>query len=115
MCRWTGAHLDDSTNVQGLPIGQDQLVMLFVRWSCEYLAAPSSGCLLERDIGERDCGLQGLSCNMGRTRSRHRQTSWTIAFLGVGELPVVDELEPLVQASYFEHSQMTFVAIPVNT
>ena len=37
-----------------------------------------------------------------------------LAFLGVGGLPVVDELEPLVQASPFEHFQMTFVAIPVN-
>jgi hypothetical protein len=37
-----------------------------------------------------------------------------LELLGVGALPVVNELEPLVQASSVEHFQMTFVAIPVN-
>ena len=124
-CRWTGAHWDDSTNVHGLPIGQDQLVMLFVQWSCEYLAAPNSAYSLERDNGERDRCLQGLSCNMGRARSRssrvvlqHGQSpieaSSDFVNLNFWELVGCDELEPLVQASPFEHFQMTFVAIPVN-
>ena len=37
-----------------------------------------------------------------------------LEFLGIGGLPVVNEFGPLVQASPFEHFQMTFVAIPVN-
>ena len=57
-----------------------QLVMLFVQWSCEYLAAPGSGCSPEMDSGEHNHGFQGLSCSMDITRSRHRQTSWTWIF-----------------------------------
>jgi hypothetical protein len=37
-----------------------------------------------------------------------------LAFLGIGGLPVVNELEPLVQAGSIENFQMTFVAMPVN-
>jgi hypothetical protein len=37
-----------------------------------------------------------------------------LEFLGIGGLPVVDELEPLVQAGSVEHFQMPFVAISVN-
>ena len=62
--RWTRAHWSDSTNVRDLPTGQDQLVILFVQLSCEYLAAPNITSSLERDIGERDRGLQELSCNI---------------------------------------------------
>ena len=35
-----------------------------------------------------------------------------LEILGIGELPVVNELEPLVQAGSVENFQMTFVAIP---
>ena len=38
-----------------------------------------------------------------------------LEFLGVGGLPVVNELEPLVQAGSVDNFQMTFVAIPVDT
>ena len=37
-----------------------------------------------------------------------------LEFLGIGGLPVMDELEPLVEAGSFEHFQMAFVTIPVN-
>jgi hypothetical protein len=55
-------------------MGQDQLVMLFVQLSFEYLAALGSGCSPERDSGERDHGLQELSCSMDIAQSKHRQT-----------------------------------------
>jgi hypothetical protein len=35
-------------------------------------------------------------------------------FWGVGELLVMDELEPLEKTGPFEHFQMAFVTIPVN-
>ena len=37
-----------------------------------------------------------------------------LEFLGVGGLPVMNALEPLVKAGPFEHFQMAFVTIPVN-
>ena len=37
-----------------------------------------------------------------------------LEFLRIGGLPVVNELEPLVQAGSVENFQMTFVAIPAN-
>ena len=37
-----------------------------------------------------------------------------LEFLGVGGLPVMDELEPLEKTGPFEHFQMAFVTIPVN-
>jgi hypothetical protein len=36
-------------------------------------------------------------------------------FLGVGGLPVINELEPLVQGGSIENFQMTFMAILVDT
>jgi hypothetical protein len=38
-----------------------------------------------------------------------------LVFLGVGGLPVVNNLEPLIQGGSVENFQMTFVAIPVDT
>ena len=35
-------------------------------------------------------------------------------FLGVGGLPIMDELEPLEKTFPFQHFQMAFVTIPVN-
>jgi hypothetical protein len=55
------------------------------------------GCLAER--AESDRGIVGLH---------------ELEFLGIGGLPVVNELEPLVQAGSVENFQMTFVAIPAN-
>ena len=37
-----------------------------------------------------------------------------LEFLGVGGLPVMDELEPLEKTGPFQHFQMVFVTIPVN-
>jgi hypothetical protein len=88
--------------------------MLFVQFSCEYLAAPDSGCSRERDSGERDHGLQELSCSMDITRSRIIRLR-ELEFLGVGRLPVMNKLEPLIQGGPVENFQMTFMAIPIDT
>ena len=37
-----------------------------------------------------------------------------LEFLGVGGLPVMDELEPLEKTGSFENFQMAFMTIPVN-
>ena len=37
-----------------------------------------------------------------------------LEFLGVGGLPVMDELEPLEKTGPFQHFQMAFVTIPAN-
>jgi hypothetical protein len=92
-CRWTGAHWDDSTNMQDLPIGQDQLVMLFVqcvadarlRGTAENVVVVFKGYLTT--WAEPDRGIVRLR---------------ELEFLGVGGLPAVDKREPLVQASPFE-------------
>ena len=38
-----------------------------------------------------------------------------LEFLGVGVLPVMDKLEPLEKTGPFEHFQVAFMTIPVNT
>ena len=37
-----------------------------------------------------------------------------LEFLGVGGLPIMDELEPLEKTGPLKHFQMAFVTIPVN-
>ena len=37
-----------------------------------------------------------------------------LEFLGVGGLPIMDELEPLEKTGPFNYFQMAFMAIPVN-
>ena len=46
-------------------------------------------------------------------------TTWAepdrgIKYVGVGGLPIMDELEPLKKTGPFQHFQMAFVTIPVN-
>jgi hypothetical protein len=37
-----------------------------------------------------------------------------LGFVGVGGLPIMDELEPLEKTGPFQHFQMAFITIPVN-
>ena len=37
-----------------------------------------------------------------------------LEFVGIGGLPIMDELEPLEKTGPFQHFQMAFVTIPVN-
>jgi hypothetical protein len=37
-----------------------------------------------------------------------------LEFVGVGGLPIMDELEPLEKTCPFQHFQMAFVTVPVN-
>ena len=38
-----------------------------------------------------------------------------LEFVGVDGLPIIDELEPLEKTGPFQHFQMAFVTIPVNS
>ena len=57
-------------------------------------------CCLTATRAEPDRGIGGLR---------------KVEFLGVGGLPVMDELEPLEKSGPFENFHVAFMTIPVNT
>jgi hypothetical protein len=88
-------------------------VILFVQWSCEYLAAPNIACSLEKDIRKLDRGFQSCLTTWAET-DRGIVRLRKLEFVGVGGLPIIYKLEPLEKTGPFQHFQMAFVTIPAN-
>ena len=78
---------------------------------------PDIECAHEKNNGGRDRGLPELSCNLVSTWAEPDRGILRLRKLecvGVGGLPIMDELEPLEKTRPFQYFQMAFVTIPVN-